>query len=180
MNFRFVPIGLVHISAVFLTLLVGIASAVDQPTVRAAVQPASERKPAPELELKDSAGKTLRLKNYDGKVLLLDFWATWCHGCKQEIPWFSEFQHIYAGKGLAVVGVSLDQDGWKAVKPFIQSTGVPYRIVLGDDITAKKYGIESMPDTFLIDRHGRIAAAYAGLVDKDDVEGNIRAILSEP
>jgi cytochrome c biogenesis protein CcmG/thiol:disulfide interchange protein DsbE len=60
----------------------------------------------------------------------------------------------------------------------MESTKVPYRIVLGDDVTAKKYNIENMPDTFLIDRDGRIAAAYIGLVDKDDVEQNIRAVLS--
>jgi peroxiredoxin len=78
-----------------------------------------------------------------------------------------------------VVGVSLDDDGWKVVKPFLKTARLPYRIVLGDDPTAKKYGIGNMPDTFLIDRQGRIAAAYSGLVDKDDVETNIRAMLSQ-
>jgi cytochrome c biogenesis protein CcmG/thiol:disulfide interchange protein DsbE len=111
-------------------------------------------------------------------VVLLDFWATWCHGCKEEIPWFAEFQRTYGAQGLHVVGVSLDEDGWKVVMPFIRSAKVPYRIILGDEATARKYGIANMPDTFLIDRHGRVAAAYVGLVDKDDVEKNIRAILS--
>lgn len=90
----------------------------------------------------------------------------------------AEFQRKYGKKGLCVLGVSLDEDGWKAVKPFLQKADVPYRIILGDNATAKTYGIESMPDTFLIDRHGRIAAAYAGLVDKYDVEANIQAMLS--
>jgi len=111
-------------------------------------------------------------------VVLLDFWATWCEGCKEEIPWFAEFNRKYATKGLAVVGVSLDEglDG----RPFIKSAKVPYRIILGNDATAKKYGVENMPNTFLIDRHGRIAANYVGSVDKDNVETNIRAILSQP
>jgi peroxiredoxin len=152
--------------------LAAIATAADQPTVRAVLQPANA--------LKDSSGKTATLQDYRGKVILLDFWATWCHGCKQEIPWFSEFERKYAPKGLTVVGVSLDEEGWKLVKPFLETAKVPYRIVLGDNPTAKKYGIENMPDTFLIDRHGRIAATYVGLVDKDNVEENIRAMLSQP
>jgi peroxiredoxin len=99
---------------------------------------------------------------------------------QQEIPWFSEFDHKYAAKGLAVVGVSLDEDGWKVVKPFLATAKVPYRIVLGNNPTAKKYGIATMPDTFLIDRLGRIAAKYVGLVDKDNVETNIQNMLSQP
>jgi peroxiredoxin len=161
-----------------LLAMAGIAAAGDQPFVRAALQPATERKPAPDFVLKDSSGKTVKLKNYRGKVLLLDFWATWCHGCKEEIPWFSEFEKVYGKKGLVVVGVSMDEDGWKAVKPFLAETHVPYRMLLGDEATAKRYGIGNLPDTFLIDRNGKVAAAYvAGMVDKDDVEANIKAIL---
>lgn len=169
----------VPVACLVLLLTLGIAVADDQPKGRAVVQPAKERKPAPEFALEDSSGKTISLKDYRGKVVLLDFWATWCHGCQEEIPWFSEFERKYAEKGLAVVGVSLDEDGWKAVKPFIKSERIPYRIILGNEATAKKYGIEGMPDTFLIDRQGRIAAAYAGVVDKDNVETNIRTILSQ-
>jgi peroxiredoxin len=137
------------------------------------------RKAAPEFALKDSSGKTVKLKKYRGKVVLLDFWATWCHGCKEEIPWFSGFHRKYAGKGLAVVGVSLDEEGWKVLRPFLEKADIPYRIALGSDPTAKMYGIENMPDTFLIDRRGRIAATYAGVVDKDNVEANIKTMLSQ-
>jgi peroxiredoxin len=166
-------------SILFLTLA-GAVKAADQTTVRAVLQPANERKPAPEFTLQDSSGKTMRLKDYRGKVVLLDFWATWCTGCKREIPWFSEFQRRYRAKGLAVVGVSMDEGGWTVVRPFLAETRVPYRILLGDDPTAQRYGIKSLPDTFLIDRQGRVVAAYtAGLVDKDDVEANIKAILSK-
>jgi peroxiredoxin len=160
--------------------LAAIATAAEQPLVRAVLQPAGERKPAPEFSLQDSSGKTVSLKNYRGKVILLDFWATWCHGCKEEIPWFSDFERKYAKEGLAVVGVSLDDDGWKVVKPFLDGAKVPYRIVLGNQPLAKSYRIETMPDTFLIDKHGRIAATYVGLVDKDNVETNIKSMLSQP
>lgn len=165
-------------TAALLAALAGLAAAADPATVRAPLQPAADRKAAPEIHLHDASGKTVTLKKYRGKVVLLDFWATWCHGCKEEIPWFAGFQRKYGGKGLRVVGVSLDDDGWKAIRPFLQTADVPYRIVLGDDATAAQYGIKNMPDTFLIDRQGRIAAAYTGLVDRDDVEANLRTMLA--
>jgi peroxiredoxin len=155
----------------------GSAGAADSPAVRAAVQPLNDRKPAPAFVLTDAAGRTAKLSDYRGKVVLLDFWATWCHGCKEEIPWFTEFNRKYRSQGFAVVGVSLDDDGWRVVKPFIESAKVPYRMLLGDARTAKKYSIDAMPDTFIIDRSGRIAAAYFGLADKDDVEANIKTVL---
>ena len=164
--------------AIVLTIA-GISGAAGQPTVRAPLQPQNERKVAPQFTLKDSSGRTAQLSKYRGKVVLLDFWATWCTGCKQEIPWFSEFQQKYAKRGLAVVGVSLDEDGWKAVKPFLAQHRIPYRMLLGDQSTAQSYGIQGLPDTFLIDRQGRLAAAYiAGIVDRADIEANINTILS--
>ena len=76
--------------------------------------------------------------------------------------------------------MSLDEDGWKVLRPFLADGHVPYTVVLGNDATAKQYGIENMPDTFLIDRKGKLAAAYrAGLVDRDDIEANIKALLAK-
>lgn len=150
-----------------------------QAAVSAALQSANQRKSAPELRLRDSAGRTVKLRNYRGKIVVLDFWATWCHGCKEEIPWFAEFQRKYGTRGVSVVGVSLDDEGWKVVKPFMKSAGIPYTIVLGNQATAKEYGIQSMPDTFLIDRNGRIAAKYPGLISREDVEANLHKMLAE-
>lgn len=165
---------------VLLLTLLAAAGAAAQPTISAPLQPVSERKPAPEFALKDASGKTVTLKKYRGKVILLDFWATWCTGCKQEIPWFSEFQKTYARQGLAVVGVSLDEDGWKVLRPFLDEHKPPYKMILGNDAVAKSYGIENMPDTFLIDRKGHVAAAYrAGLVDPADVEVNLKLLLAK-
>ena len=164
-----------------ISLLIAIFTAVGaaQSTIRAALQPAAGRKPAAEFTLRDADGKEATLKQYRGKVLLLDFWATWCTGCKIEIPWFVEFQKKFGARGLAVVGVSLD-DGWAVLKPFLEKTPIPYRMLLGDQATAQRYGIRSMPDTFLIDRQGRVAAAYLGaIVDKEDVERNLERLLAE-
>lgn len=170
---------LIRASTVLLTLA-AIAPVAGQPAGRAILQPASERKAAPQFALKDSAGKTITLTNYAGKVVLLDFWATWCTGCKMEIPWFSEFEKAYGARGFAVVGVSMDESGWSVVKPFLAENHLPYPILLGDGPTAQRFGIQTLPDTFLVDRQARVAAAYrATLVDKKDVEANIKALLSE-
>jgi cytochrome c biogenesis protein CcmG/thiol:disulfide interchange protein DsbE len=162
-----------------LLLFAGLALAADQPGVRAVLSPVNQRKPAPDFALRDASGKTVKLAKLRGKILVLDFWATWCHGCKEEIPWFSEFQTRYASKGLVVVGVSLDEGGWKDVKPFLAGHNIPYRIVVGDDPLAKRYGIENMPDTFLIDRKGHVAAVYRGLVDRNDIEANLQTLLKK-
>jgi len=154
-----------------LTLAAAVIMASAQPHLRVPLLPEPDRKPAADFALRDAVGKTAKLNQYRGKVVLLDFWATWCTGCKQEIPWFVEFQRKFGTKRFAVVGVSLDEGGWDVLKPFLTKAHVPYRMLLGDDSTAQRYGIQNMPDTFLIDRQGRVAAAYiAGLVDKDNVE----------
>jgi cytochrome c biogenesis protein CcmG/thiol:disulfide interchange protein DsbE len=156
------------------------ASSFAQSTVRANLHPPNERKPSADFALHDADGKAATVAQYRGRVLLLDFWATWCTGCKQEIPWFVDAQKKFGTDRLAVVGVSLDGDGWKALKPFLVQHPIPYRIVLGDDATAQKFGIQTMPDTFLIDRQGRVAAAYlGGLVDKTNLEANLSALVSE-
>ena len=168
--------------AVFIVvaLFVTVTSmALGQAPLTAIVQPMSRRQPAPELHLRDGSGHVVSLKSYRGKIVVLDFWATWCHGCKEEIPWFAEFQRKYEAQGVNVIGVSLDDEGWKVVKPFMKSAAIPYTIILGDQATAKEYGIQAMPDTFLIDRKGRIAAKYAGLVSRADVDANLRALLEE-
>jgi thiol-disulfide isomerase/thioredoxin len=160
-------------------VLCSLTSAASAQGANGVLKPAKERKAASELGLEDSIGKQANLRDYRGKVVILDFWATWCHGCKEEIPWFAEFQRKYADEGLRVIGVSLDDEGWKVVKPFIKSASVPYRIVLGNDATARAYAIGQMPDSFLIDGQGRIAATYVGMIDRESLEKNIQTLLSE-
>lgn len=147
-------------------------------SVSAAVKPEASRKPAPEFALKDADGKVVKLSDFKGKVVLLNFWATWCGPCKIEIPWFVEFEQNYRDKGLVVLGVAMDDDGWSAVKPFIASHKVNYRMVIGDDMTAQKYGgVESLPTSFVIDKQGRIAATHVGLVSKKEYSNDIAQLL---
>ena len=154
------------------------------PSVEAAaprLKPEKERKPAPELILKDANGATVHLSDYRGKVVLLDFWATWCNPCQVELPWFMEFEQSLKSKGFAVLGVSMDEDGWDVVKPYIQKRRMNYRILLGDDHTAQLYGgLDALPTTFLLDRHGRVAAEHIGLSsDKDGFLNEITELLGE-
>ena len=168
------------------TLALGVAAALaamsgcGSTSVRAAVKGDKERKAAPEFVLKDSDGKTVHLSDYKGKVVLLDFWATWCAPCKVEIPWFMEFEQQYKDKGFAVLGVSMDEDGWTAVKPYLERIKVNYRIVLGNDKVGDQYGgVDSLPTTFLIDRQGRIAATHVGLSGgKEDFRNDITNLLA--
>lgn len=148
----------------------------------ASVKPDKDRKPAPEFALTDSNGKTVHLSDYRGKVVLLDFWATWCGPCKIEIPWFMEFEQQLKGRGFAVVGVSMDEDGWNVVKPYIQQLKVNYRILLGNDHVGELYGgVDSLPTTFLIDREGKIASVHIGLSSgKDQFKDAINQLLEAP
>ena len=144
----------------------------------ASVKPDKDRKPAPDFALKDADGKVVHLSDYKGKVVLLDFWATWCGPCKIEIPWFMEMQRKNKDKGFEVLGVAMDDEGWEVVKPFVTKMGVNYRMVIGNDMTAQAYGgVDALPTTFLIDRAGKIAAVHVGLASKRDFEDGIEELL---
>jgi len=145
------------------------------------LKPDKDRRPAPEFALKDADGKTVRLEDYKGKVVLLDFFATWCGPCKIEIPWFMEFERKHKDKGFSVLGVSMDDEGWEVVKPFLAGLGVNYRVVIGNDSTAQLYGgVDALPTTFLIDRSGKIAAVHIGLASKKDFEDGVEQLLQAP
>jgi peroxiredoxin len=139
----------------------------------------NSRKIASDFTLSDSKGASVKLSDYKGQVVLLDFWATWCGGCKVEIPWYMEFQNKYKASGLSVIGVSMDEDGWKSVKPFLEKQPVNYPVVIGNPDLAKRYMVDAMPMTLLIDREGKIADSHVGMVDKDAFEGEIRVLLQD-
>jgi peroxiredoxin len=157
-------------------------------TVRVGVQPEQQRMLAPEFSLKDATGKTVRLSAYRGQVVLLDFWATACGGCVEEIPAFVEIAQAYSGRGLATVGVSEDivyedlkgpEEAWSRVKPFVRDHKMRYAVLMGDDQVTAVYGIKALPLTYLLDTRGRIAATYLGVVDRANLEANINLLLGE-
>jgi cytochrome c biogenesis protein CcmG/thiol:disulfide interchange protein DsbE len=138
-------------------------------------------KPAPDFDLTDSSGANVKLSDRKGKVVLLNFWATWCGPCKVEIPWFISFQQQYKDQNFEVVGVAFDDDGWDMVKPYISEHKINYRIVLGNDNLDKAYGgIESLPTTFVIGRDGNVASQHVGLVSKATYQDEIVRLLKAP
>lgn len=144
--------------------------------------PAESRKPAPRWKLPNLTGGSRQLSDYRGKVLLLNFWATWCAPCKQEIPWFAEFYDKYRADGLEVVGISVDDKGWKVIKPYVEdkSNGINYTILHDNVDLSFMYKIQLMPKTVLIDRDGKVAAIHNGIVEKDSFEREVQAVLSKP
>jgi peroxiredoxin len=150
-------------------------------TEETAVKAETKRNAAADFALKDVDGKTVRLADYRGKVVLLDFWATWSGPCKIEIPWFIEMQRRLKDRGFAVIGISMDEEGWEVVKPFLARMNVNYRVVIGSDPVAQSYGgIDALPTTFLIDREGRIAATHVGVTSRKDFEDGVQQLLESP
>jgi len=171
-----------------LLICLAACSIVQATEIRAALEPPSVRKTAPDFVLLDASGNSISLSSFRGKPLLLDLWATKCGGCIKEIPSFIELHHGYAVKGLAVVGISMDilyedlkgpAEAWRLVNPFVKAHNVDYPILMGDDGITKRYSVEALPVTYLIDNRGRIAAKYVGIVDRPNLEANIRALLVE-
>ena len=145
------------------------------------LQAPSDRRPAAPFELRDSKGKRVRLSDYRGKVLLLNFWATWCGGCKQEMPEFEQLAQSFKKRKFTVLGISVDEKGWAEIRPFLKNSKVTYRIALAEKNTPEGYDIQYLPATFLIDQNGQIAARYQGRVDAQDIEANIRLLVeSQP
>jgi peroxiredoxin len=170
-------------------LVVGLAlNAYGQQDVHATLIAKSARKPAPVFHLVAADGKTVQVSDYRGQIVLLNFWATTCGGCILEIPSFIELQRTYQKSGFTAVGVSAEipYDGlktadqaWAKVRPFMATHKINYPVVMGTEAVVEAYGFDEYPASFLIDKSGRIAASYVGVVNKNDVEANIKALLAE-
>jgi peroxiredoxin len=141
---------------------------------------ANALRPAPDFSLTDLSGHHLRLSDYRGKVVVLDFWATWCDPCKQEIPHFIEMQNKYSSQALQVIGVSMDDDE-PPVREFQQKFKMNYPVALGSPELADHYGgILGLPITFVIDRNGRITARHVGATDASVIEAEVQKLLAQP
>lgn len=132
---------------------------------------------APDFSATDLSGQTLQLSNYRGKVVLLNFWATWCAPCRSEIPRFVDLQNKYDKEGLQIVGISLDDD-IKLVHGFYQQLRMNYPVVIGDAKLAEQYGRAlGLPVSFLIGRNGRIYAKHVGETVISQIEREVKSLL---
>jgi thiol-disulfide isomerase/thioredoxin len=174
--------------AVSLALAAALASTAcsSTTTVKAAVKSDKERKAAPEFALKDANGQIVHLSSYKGKVVLLDFWATWCEPCKIEIPWLIEFQRKYAAKDFVVLGVAMDEEGKYIVEPYLQTErfdvdgrqeAINYQILLGTPEIGDKFGINGYPTGVLISRGGHLISTVEGLTGHDALAREIEKLF---
>ncbi len=135
---------------------------------------------APQFALKDLTGHTLRLKDLKGKVVLLNFFATWCAPCRQEIPDLERLYKRFNDQGLEIVGISLDMEGAPLLNPFVQHYGITYPIVLGTREVVVDYGgIRGIPTSFLIDRDGRVAKHFEGFRPVHVFEQSVLELLGK-
>jgi cytochrome c biogenesis protein CcmG/thiol:disulfide interchange protein DsbE len=173
---KFIPPSAALAAALLLSSC-GFGPSASSDTVEAAAN-VEERKPAPEFTIKDGDGRDVSLSDFRGKVVLLNFWATWCGPCKIEMPWFIDFQRKYKDRGFSVVAVSLDEEGWDVVKPFAQDMKLNFPVLLGDNELAERFGgIRALPTTVIIDKEGRIYNTHTGLVSMSDYEDEIKKLL---
>src|SRR5277367_5410498 len=153
------------------------------------VTPASEavNKPAPEVTLKDLDGKDVSLAQYKGKVVLVNFWATWCEPCKVEIPWLIEMQQKYGPRGFVLLGIALDEEGKSVVAPFVakerfevngQKLPMDYKILIGNDDAADKFGgLFGYPTSVLISKDGKQIKRVTGIISEDEMNKLIESQL---
>jgi len=174
---------------VFVAMFMLTPAFLAQQDIHATPKPPESRMPAPDFQLVTADGTKMKLSDYRGKVVLINFWATDCGGCVLEIPALIEIAKTNKDQAFNAVGVSMDityeslkdaDEAWTRVRPFMKKFGINYTIAMGDDETIKAYGVSALPATLLIDKSGRIAVAYAGVViNKDNVAANIKSLLSE-
>lgn len=134
--------------------------------------------PAPDFSLESLDGKPVRLADYRGKAVLLNFWATWCQPCKIEMPWFEELQKQYGSQGLQVVGIAMDDASKDEIGKFAKQMGVNYPILIGTESVGDAYGgVQFLPSTFFIDRDGKMVDHIFGLKSRSEIEDDVKLAL---
>jgi peroxiredoxin len=133
---------------------------------------------APDFTLPTTDGRSIKLSDLKGKVVIVDFWATWCRPCRKGIPDLIELKKKYGKKGFEIIGISVDIDTKNEVVPFMKTYGINYPIVYGNPYVYQQYGgVQAIPTSFVIDKQGKIIASYEGLITPDIYENHIKKLL---
>ena len=158
------------------------------PSARAAKANKETTSSSVDFTVKDLEDHEVFLSQFKGRVVLVNFWATWCGPCNIEIPWLIDLQNKYRAQGFTVLGVAMDEEGRSAVAPFVQvkrfkvrgaAQSMNYPIVLGNDATAAKFGgLVGLPTSVLISQDGRVVKRVDGLVSYDEIEKAIQSQLA--
>jgi len=136
-------------------------------------------KPAPEFELETLDGKKVKLSDYRGKAVLINFWATWCAPCKLEMPWLVDLHKQYNPQGLEVIGIAMDDSGKSAIASFVKEMKVDYTILQGKEAVGDAFGgVQSLPETFFVGRDGTVTNTLIGIHSASDFEDNIKRALA--
>ena len=175
------------VAVIAATYLADRATRQPRKTILSAANANSAAKPAPDVTLKDLEGKDLSLSQYKGKVVLVNFWATWCEPCQVEIPWLIEMQQKYSAKGFTVLGIAMDEEGASVVTPWVKNerfdvngskSQMNYPIVVGNDAAADKFGgLLGYPTSILVSRDGKVIKRITGLISYEEMSKSIESNL---
>jgi thiol-disulfide isomerase/thioredoxin len=158
----------IRTAAVFLAfaLLTGCVDKSDQPPAGTA-----------DFTLQDVNGKSVKLSDFKGKVVLLEFWASWCPPCRASVPGLERLHKAFKDKGLAVLAVSMDSGDWDVVKAFISDYGISYTVLKGTDEVAAQYSVRTIPTLLILNKEGKITKRYLGFGSEEELERDIKAAL---
>jgi len=131
---------------------------------------------APDFTLQDLSGRSVRLSDLRGKVVLIEFWATWCPPCRASVPVIERLHKTFAGQGLVVLGISIDEQ-WDAVRSFAREKGISYAVLKGNDEVSAQYMVRLVPTMFLVGKDGMIARQYVGGEEEDALAKDVRSML---
>lgn len=149
--------------------------------VTPAVTLAQDPRPVPAVVLRDLNGRTVRLTDFKGQVILLNFWATWCPPCRAEIPELIKWQQEYGPKGLQIIGVTYPPTNRRKVRKFLRASKITYPVLLGDKKTRALFDSgETLPFSVVIDREGKVRESIEGILLTDEFDEKIKPLLEQP